>query len=80
MAFVIQDIDNQKYLKHTGNHEEDHPYYDVNSPDKAEKFSTFDHVSYVAFWYCDMFRNWRIIDLETNNIYVKEGRKFVLEG
>ncbi|WP_052350290.1 hypothetical protein [Paenibacillus gorillae] len=56
MAFVIQDIKSEKYLKHDGT-DNDHPYDDVEKVEEAEQFPNYKHACFAAFWYADMTGN-----------------------
>lgn len=69
--FVIQDRKTRAYLRHDGTGS-DHPYEDVESLDDATVWQTLEHVSYVLWWYVDMFGDYRIINLDTNERYVKD--------
>lgn len=69
--FVIQDVQSNKYLKHIGE-ELDHPYEDVDSTDKATIWRTLEHVSYVLWWYVDIYRSYRVINLDTVECFVKD--------
>jgi len=79
--YVIQNINNEKYIKHDGSPDgTDFPYDYVDSPEQAEQYKSYEHAEYVAFWYVDMSQKWRVIDLITNQSYVKgKGSAFVKE-
>lgn len=70
--FIIQNIETEKYLQHIGNNMIEHPFRDVEFPDEAEQYKDFDHVSYVAFWYAEYTKKWRIIDLTTKKSYIHD--------
>ncbi|KAF6569070.1 hypothetical protein G9G53_22535 [Paenibacillus sp. EKM206P] len=69
--FVIQDIKTGTYLRHDGT-DLDHPYDDVDAVDEATVWRTLEHVSYVLWWYVDMYRSYRIINLDTAEHFVKD--------
>jgi hypothetical protein len=72
--FVIQDRKSGMYLKHNGT-QEDHPYDDVDTTDEATVWKTLEHVSYVLWWYVDMWVDYRIINLDTGERYVKDKKR-----
>lgn len=72
--FVIQHRQSGLYLKHDGTRQ-DHPYDDVQKVEDAEVWQTLQHVSYVLWWYVDMVRDYRIINLDTCERYVKDLRR-----
>ncbi|MCD9025773.1 hypothetical protein [Cohnella silvisoli] len=72
MPYIIQDIDSSAYLKHSGSLTEDHPFIDVEHQEQAESYQDFAHITYVAFWYTDHSRKWRIIDLDTGDSFIHE--------
>lgn len=69
-SFVIQDRRSGKYLQHDGT-DQDHPYNDVKSTDEATVWKTLEHVSYVLWWHVDTFGDYRIINLDTDEHYIK---------
>ena len=77
--YVIQDIVSGSYLCHDGSTSNDHPYDDVTSVEKATVWSSFDHVVYVLWWYVDMYRKFRIINLDTQRAWVKSDRIMKVE-
>jgi hypothetical protein len=74
MAFVIQNIETGKFVKHTGK-QDDYPFVEVDRQEDAEQYSNFPHASYVATWYVDYFYDWRVIDTETGKTYIRNDRK-----
>ncbi|MEC0248860.1 hypothetical protein P4H65_24000 [Paenibacillus chitinolyticus] len=78
MPFVIQDMQSNLYLKHDGSRD-DHPFDDVETADKAEQFTSREHACYAAYWYADMRRQWRVIDRDTGERFVKDGGRFKVE-
>ncbi|MCM3208513.1 hypothetical protein [Paenibacillus illinoisensis] len=73
-SFVIQDRRTGKYLQHDGTGQ-DHPYNDVRSTEDATIWQTLEHVSYVLWWYVDSFGDYRIINLDTDEHYVKNKKR-----
>lgn len=72
--FVIQDVQNNKYLQHEGSGL-DHPYEDVDSTDEATVWHTLQHVSYVLWWYVDMHRSYRVVNLDTGDHFIKDKKR-----
>lgn len=63
--FVVQNINNGKYIKHDGSPQgTDFPYDYVDSPEEAEQYKTLEHAKYVSFWYTDISQKWRVVELE----------------
>ncbi|MBB6672995.1 hypothetical protein [Cohnella nanjingensis] len=80
MPYIIQDMDTGAWLKHKTGHGDDHPFEDVFDQTVAERYVGFEHVCYVAFWYTDKDRKWRIVDVESEETFVHAGGgKFVRE-
>ncbi|WP_413986370.1 hypothetical protein [Paenibacillus polymyxa] len=55
----------------------DHPYEDVENTDKATVWSSLEHVAYVLWWYVDMHREYRIVNLDTNKVFVKDKQRVI---
>ncbi|MGV6935862.1 hypothetical protein ACWA2B_10145 [Paenibacillus sp. CMM36] len=72
--FVIQDTATEKYLVHVDSGI-DHPYENVNTIEEATKWSLLEHVSYVLWWYVDMYRDYQIVNLDTNDVFIKDKQR-----
>ncbi|MDY8021124.1 hypothetical protein [Paenibacillus polymyxa] len=72
--FVIQDTANRKYLLHIDSGI-DHPYEDTNTTEEATKWSTLEHVAYVLWWYVDLHREYQIVNLDTNEVFMKDKQR-----
>ncbi|WP_029517938.1 hypothetical protein [Paenibacillus polymyxa] len=72
--FVIQDAATNKYLLHVDSGT-DHPYEDVETTDRATVWNTLEHVAYVLWWYVDMYKDYQIVNLDTNEIFIKDKQR-----
>ncbi|MGR6760290.1 hypothetical protein ACU1JV_00405 [Paenibacillus sp. T2-29] len=71
--FVIQEADTGRYLLHVKSVVD--PYKNVETTDKATVWSSLEHVSYVLWWYVDMHRDYRIVNLDTKEIFIKDKQR-----
>ncbi|MED1305035.1 hypothetical protein P4U65_32020 [Bacillus pacificus] len=54
MAYVIQNVKTNKYLKHNGDYNPDaYHFKDVNKPEEAERYSSKEHAEYFWMWHVD---------------------------
>ncbi|WP_311078105.1 hypothetical protein [Paenibacillus polymyxa] len=72
--FVIQDTVTGKYLLRVDSGI-DHPYKDVCTAQEATVWSSLEHVAYVLWWYVDMHREYRIVNLDTKEIFIKDKQR-----
>lgn len=72
--FVIQDTVTGKYLLHIDSGI-DHPYEDIDTAEKATAWRSLEHVAYVLWWYVDMYRGYRIVNLDTNEVFIKDKQR-----
>ena len=64
MKYVIQNVKTKKYLKHKEKYEPlSYGFYDVNTPEKAEQYSSKEHAEYAMTWHADMSETYEIITL-----------------
>ncbi|MGG1652278.1 hypothetical protein ABHN03_04030 [Paenibacillus sp. NRS-1775] len=72
--FVIQDTATEKYLLHVDSGI-DHPYEDVEASEKATAWSSLEHVACVLWWYVDMHKDYQIVNLDTNEVFIKDKQR-----